>query len=91
VLHELVSPEAVAKITARSAHHTHIIGWNKIGLPARLRVSSIQIWAPRILNVASRGVGHLAHERENVGFGVAEEGHPQVVLGHARNVVRLVV
>jgi len=41
--------------------------------------------------VASRGVAHLAHERENVGFGVAEEGHPEVVLGHARNEVRLIV
>ena len=41
--------------------------------------------------MASRGVAHLAHERENVGFGVAKEGHPEVVLGHARNEVRLIV
>src|SRR5215469_869149 len=34
---------------------------------------------------------YFAHQREQIVFGVAEEGHPQIVVGHARDHVRLVL
>jgi hypothetical protein len=33
---------------------------------------------------------HFAHQGQQIVFGVAEEGHPEVVVGHAGDHVRLV-
>jgi hypothetical protein len=35
--------------------------------------------------------GHLAHQGEEVLFGVAKEGHPEIVIRHAGQEMRLVL
>src|SRR5579863_990494 len=34
---------------------------------------------------------HLAHQRQQIAFSVAEESHPEIVVGHPRNRMRFIL